>query len=145
MNNRKNFDVIVIGAGVIGLCVSYYLTKNNLKVLIIDKGFINSSTSGSCSGNIIIGNRNSDVLKELALKSFREYIKLNRSLSYNFEFRQKGSLLIFNKDFYLNNMEFLLRDQEKFGIKLEYVSQKYIRNNLDISCSKIFGGLFIAN
>lgn len=142
MNNSKNFDAIIIGAGIIGLCVSYYLTQNKLRVLIIEKDFINSSTSGSCNGNIIIGNKNPDSLSELALKSLKEYKKLNESLSYDFELNQKGSLLIINEDFYLNSMKSLLKKQEELGIEIEFVTPKYIRKNLGISDPVISGGLF---
>jgi len=33
---NENFDVIIIGAGVIGLCAGYYLSIKNIKVLILE-------------------------------------------------------------------------------------------------------------
>jgi len=37
MDNNKNFDVIIIGAGLTGLCLGYYLTKAGKKILLIEK------------------------------------------------------------------------------------------------------------
>ena len=37
----KNYNpVIIIGAGIAGLCTSFYLTKNNISHIIIERGEI---------------------------------------------------------------------------------------------------------
>ena len=43
MNNLEskqkiNMPVVIIGAGIAGLCTSYYLTRNNIDHIILEKG-----------------------------------------------------------------------------------------------------------
>ena len=45
MNNLEskqkiNMPVVIIGAGIAGLCTSYYLTRNNIDHIILEKGEI---------------------------------------------------------------------------------------------------------
>ena len=50
----NSFDVIVIGAGIIGSSVSYYLTKAGYSVALIDKGDIANGTSSRCDAVALI-------------------------------------------------------------------------------------------
>ncbi|MBY5957345.1 FAD-dependent oxidoreductase [Membranicola marinus] len=43
--SRKNKSVIVIGGGVNGLCVAYYLRKNGFEITLIDRGDITNNCS----------------------------------------------------------------------------------------------------
>ena len=47
----ESYDVIIIGAGVIGACTAYEMAKAGKKVLSVDKGpeAGYGSTSGSCA------------------------------------------------------------------------------------------------
>ena len=40
-NNEKSketFPIVIIGAGIAGLCISFYLNKKNIPHIIIEKG-----------------------------------------------------------------------------------------------------------
>ncbi len=45
-------DVCIIGAGIAGLSTGYYLCKQGLKVIILDKSYIGTKTSGNTTGKI---------------------------------------------------------------------------------------------
>ena len=47
----ENFDVIVIGAGIVGACVTYEMTKGGKKVVCLDKNPVAGagSTTNSCA------------------------------------------------------------------------------------------------
>ena len=47
-----NVDVCIIGGGLTGISCAYYLTKNNLKVCILEKDKIMEKTSGHTTGKI---------------------------------------------------------------------------------------------
>ena len=51
----SNYDIAVIGAGVIGTSVAYHLTKAGMKVVLIEKGDLASGTSSRCDsvGNLV--------------------------------------------------------------------------------------------
>ncbi|MBS4015563.1 MAG: FAD-binding oxidoreductase [Candidatus Latescibacteria bacterium] len=49
---KKTADIIIIGAGIIGAATGYYLAKNKLKVLILEKQFPCAGSTGRCIGGI---------------------------------------------------------------------------------------------
>ena len=56
--HHKNFDVIIIGSGIVGLTIAYQISEknNSLKLLIIDKeAKIGSHSSGRNSGVLHAG------------------------------------------------------------------------------------------
>jgi len=50
---KRETEVIVIGAGAIGICTAYYLWKNGLDVTVIEKGEIGSGCSYGNAGLIV--------------------------------------------------------------------------------------------
>jgi D-amino-acid dehydrogenase len=49
MNQRSN--ILIIGGGVIGVCIAYYLTAENYDVTLVEK---NQICSGSSHGNAVL-------------------------------------------------------------------------------------------
>jgi glycine/D-amino acid oxidase-like deaminating enzyme len=45
MPNRST-DVVVIGGGVVGTAVAYFLARKNIDVILVEKGAITAGTSG---------------------------------------------------------------------------------------------------
>ena len=45
---EKTFDAIVIGGGIIGTATGYYLSQKGLKVLLLEKDYLTSGSTGRC-------------------------------------------------------------------------------------------------
>ena len=54
IDNNYVADVCIIGAGITGLSTAYYLAKNGLKVIIVDKSRIGEKTSGHTTAKITL-------------------------------------------------------------------------------------------
>ena len=54
INNDCEADVCIIGAGITGLSTGYYLSKNGLKVIVVDKDLIGEKTSGHTTAKITL-------------------------------------------------------------------------------------------
>lgn len=54
IDNNYVVDVCIIGAGITGLSTAYYLAKNGLKVIIVDKSEIGEKTSGHTTAKITL-------------------------------------------------------------------------------------------
>lgn len=54
IDENLTVDVCVVGAGICGLSTGYYLAKNGLKVLVIDKDGIGKKVSGNTTAKITI-------------------------------------------------------------------------------------------
>lgn len=51
--SEQDFDVVVIGGGVIGLCSAYYLQEQGRSVAVIDKGDLGSGSSSGNAGLVV--------------------------------------------------------------------------------------------
>lgn len=92
-------DVAVIGGGVIGSSASYYLSKKNLDVTIIERSGIGSGASGACDGFIFVQSKKDMDLICLTLKSLGIFKNLSDELSYDLEFKNCGGLVIYTGDY----------------------------------------------
>ena len=54
INNNYTVDVCIIGAGLTGLSTAYYLAKEGLKVIVLDKDGIGEKTSGHTTAKITL-------------------------------------------------------------------------------------------
>ncbi len=52
LNDNILTEICIVGAGITGLTIAYYLTKKGFKVTIVDKDSIFSKTSGNTTGKI---------------------------------------------------------------------------------------------
>ena len=43
LKKTNDISIVIIGAGIAGLCISYFLTKKNIKHIIIEKGVVGNS------------------------------------------------------------------------------------------------------
>jgi len=92
-------DVAVIGGGVIGSAASYYLSKKNLEVAIIERKNIASGASGACDGFIFIQSKKDIDLICLTLKSLGIFKELSEELSYDLEYKNCGGLVIYSGNY----------------------------------------------
>jgi sarcosine oxidase subunit beta len=95
----RNPDVIVIGAGVIGTSVAYYLTERNYKVLLIDKGDAATGTSSHCDAAAMLTDKQPGADAALGFSSIGHFVELSTKLSMDFEFAQSGSLYVCENEF----------------------------------------------
>jgi len=61
MNSKqkiKDIPIVVIGAGIAGLCVSYYLSKKNINHIILEKGVVGNTWVNERWDNFYLVNPN---------------------------------------------------------------------------------------
>jgi len=82
-------DVVVIGAGVIGMCTARYLSKRGLKTLVCDKGRVAGEQSSRNWGWVRTTARDPDEVP-IALDSADAWAELQESLGDGIGFRRHG-------------------------------------------------------
>lgn len=93
------YDVIIIGAGIVGTTIARELSKSNAKVLILEKGIDVSMGATKANSAIVHGGfaEKHEALKgRLCYKGRVQFKKLDEEL--NFGFRETGSLVISMED-----------------------------------------------
>src|SRR6056297_2068848 len=89
----KRSDVVIIGGGVNGCAIAYYLSKLGIDVTVFERKYLSSGATGSCGAGI----RQQWSTKEnteLAIQSVRMFEGLSDELGEDIEFSQGGYLII---------------------------------------------------
>lgn len=107
----SKFDAVIIGGGVIGSSVAYYLTEAGLNVAVVEKGDIAFGTSSGCDGNVLIHDKQPGFDTDLAYVSQQLFKELNNTLEHDFEYTQKGSI-------------YIIESEEEKAVAEEYVEQQ---------------------
>ncbi len=91
---RSRYDVVIIGAGVHGLAIAYYLGKRGLRsVAVLDKGYLGGGASGRNTA-IIRSNYRTPQGVAFYDESVKLYEQLAGELDYNVMFSQQGHLTL---------------------------------------------------
>src|SRR5437667_12026195 len=91
---KPAYDVVIVGAGVHGLAIAYYLGKRGItNVAVLDKGYVGGGASGRNTA-IIRSNYRTPQGVAFYDESVKLYERLAGELDYNVMFSQQGHLTI---------------------------------------------------
>jgi sarcosine oxidase subunit beta len=95
---KSSYDVVIIGAGVHGLAIAYYLGKRGVtNVAVLDKGYLGGGASGRNTA-IIRSNYRTPQGVAFYDESVKLYERLALELDYNIMFSQQGHLTVGHTD-----------------------------------------------
>ena len=88
------YDVVVIGAGIVGASCAHRLAEAGLSVCVIDRGPVVSGTTGAGEGNILVSDKQAGPELDLALLSVRLWHELADILPRAVELEAKGGIIV---------------------------------------------------
>ena len=145
---KDQYDVVIIGAGVHGLSIAYYLSKRGItNVAVLDKSYIGSGNSGR-NTQIIRSNYRTSPSVRFYDESLRLYEGLSQDLDYNLLIDKPGLLSIAHTDFALEGLMLRTEINQALGVESRMVDLKEIKElvpliNLDPdSRYPILGGFY---
>jgi sarcosine oxidase subunit beta len=95
---KPSYDVVIIGAGVHGLAIAYYLARRGItNVAVLDKGYLGGGASGRNTA-IIRSNYRTPQGVAFYDESVKLYERLALELDYNVMFSQQGHLTVAHTD-----------------------------------------------
>ncbi len=91
---RSRYKVVVIGGGVIGTAVAFYLAKNGVSdVVVLEKDYLSSGSTGRCGGGI--RQQWSERMNvRLAMRSVEHFKRFESEVGFDIEYFQGGYLLL---------------------------------------------------
>jgi len=116
---KHKYDVLVIGAGIIGSAIAYFLSKEEMKVAVFEKGNIGEGTSNACDGIVFLQSKKPGISLKLALESIHILDKLRHEFERDFEYEQKGGLVIMDSEIEKKALSQKVKEHQVFGIEVQ--------------------------
>src|SRR5690625_620256 len=138
---KEHAEVAIIGGGIVGCAVAYYVSKAGLDTILIEKNDIASGTSSRCDGNITIVDKDPGFDSQMSLKSQELTIDLNDELEIPFEYRELGSILVCDNDDEMEAAVEWVKTQNDAGLKFNVLDPQDIRDESPYFADDIPGGL----
>ncbi|MBB6217064.1 sarcosine oxidase subunit beta [Anaerosolibacter carboniphilus] len=120
---RKNYDVVVVGGGIVGLSIAYQLLKRRKKVMIIEKNEIGSGASGACDDMILLQSKKLGISLEMAIESLNMYKIMSKELRIDIEYESRGGMILIENQRHLSVMEEYVEKQKCYGLDVEIIDQ----------------------
>ncbi|QEK12444.1 FAD-binding oxidoreductase [Crassaminicella thermophila] len=139
---KKNFHVVVIGGGIVGLSTAYYLVKAGKRVLLIEKNEIGNGASGSCDEMILLQSKEPGILLEMTLESLEMYKGLRKELKVDIEFQNNGGMVFIENEQELKIIEAFVKKQKQYGVNVEILDRKDVLKKQPYINKKIIASTF---
>ena len=144
MSRKTAADVVVIGGGVIGTAVAYFLAKSRMDVMLIERGGIACGTSGRCEGDVLIQDKHPGFDCQLARLSQELFPVIAGELDVDIEWTRKGSLLLIESDEELGAAAVFCRQMAAEGVPVRMLDKHEVHEDEPHLASDIVGGLEFA-
>ena len=145
---KRSYDVVIIGAGVHGLAIAYYLAKRGVtKVAVLDKGYLGGGASGRNTA-IIRSNYRTPEGVAFYDASVKLYEQLALELDYNVMFSQQGHLTVAHTERGVTTLRERAETNRLFGVDSRLIGPDDIADlvpGIDVSEHQhqpILAGLF---
>jgi len=138
----RRADVIIIGAGVIGASIAYYLGKEGIRAVVLDKEQIASGSSGACEGLLLLQSKKPGIHLEMALESLRRFSALARELDPPIEYENKGGVVVIETDEELATMQQFVEKQKKHNVEISLLGPEQAREKESALSENIIGATF---
>ncbi len=117
-------DIVVIGGGVIGTAIAYYLTKRGKNVVLLEKKYLVNGSSAACDQGVLLQSKAPNEHLELAIYSLNMYKNLSEELNRDLEFVQKGYLVLIENETELEVMKEIVEKQNALGLPSRIISRE---------------------
>ncbi|HOK80506.1 MAG TPA: FAD-dependent oxidoreductase [bacterium] len=145
-------DVVVIGAGIMGCSIAYYLSTESRKVVVFEKRNIASGASGRNGGQVIQlegRDKNPETIKArlLVAKENNKILKnLEKELNVTLEYQKTGSLdIALNKEEWKDIKETVKIQQKAGDREIELLDKKETLKKCPLLTEKVYGARYRAS
>ncbi|MFB0637899.1 NAD(P)/FAD-dependent oxidoreductase [Bacillus rugosus] len=138
----NSFDIVVIGAGIIGSSVAYYLSKEGYSVALVEKGDVANGTSSRCDAVALICDKKPGIDTAIGFKSIQLYKELAKEFSFDFEFFSRGSLYVCETDQELEIARDYVAQQVAAGYEMRMVDRQELPDIEPHLARDLMGGIW---
>ena len=148
-------DVLVIGGGISGCALAYFLAQDGVEVTLVERSGLNSAASGANSGSLH-GQIPHDTFLEkgeewahtfgptlgLMHESLQLWKIMEEVLEADLEVHLSGGLLVARTEREMKAIQIKAAIEKKFGIQSEYLDKPDLRNFAPYISEDMIGAMF---
>lgn len=121
----RNYDIIVIGGGMLGLSTAYHLARMGARLLLLQAGDIGGGSSAACAGRAQVAEGKLDPSSLAVIGGgFSRLQTLEDELGMPFEFRRTGFLALINSGQHWDDWSERAKILTDAGIPTEMLDQR---------------------
>lgn len=142
---EKTADVVIIGGGIVGLSIAYYLAlKKAGRVVLYEKGQLGEGSTSRCVGGIRT-QFSTEINIRFSLESLKTFEEFKEEFGVTPEFRRIGYLFLATTERETETFKENIKLQKKFGVPVEYLSSEEIGSRWSyLRVDDVLGGTFCA-
>ncbi len=136
-------DIVIIGGGIIGVSIAYYLGKMGAKnVLLFEKDLVGMGSTGLCAGGIR-RQWSTEVNMQFATKAFEIFQNFEEEFGASPEFHQIGYLFLARDEEELESFKKNIELQNRFGVPSQVLTREEVKKEWPfLTVDDISGGAF---
>jgi len=140
---EKTADVVIIGGGIIGLTIAYYLAlKRAGRIVLFEKGQLGEGSTSRCVGGIRV-QFSTEINIRFSLESLKTFEQFEEEFGVNPEFKRIGYLFLATTKREIGVFKENMKLQKRFNIPVEFLSPNEIRSRWPyLRIDDILGGTF---
>jgi glycine/D-amino acid oxidase-like deaminating enzyme len=117
-------DIVVVGAGLAGLCTAYELRRRGFDVAVVEQRFPAFGASGRNSGCLWVQTRCAGTELSIARAAKEKYAEYVDELGDVFDLRTLGGMFFFETDDQGRVLEDYVRERQAAGVEVELLSRE---------------------
>ena len=140
---EKTADIIIIGGGIVGLSIAYYLAlKKAGRIVLFEKGQLGEGSTSRCVGGIRT-QFSTEINIRFSLESLKTFEQFKEEFGVNPEFKRIGYLFLATTEWEIGVFKENIKLQRKFNIPVEFLIPDEIRCRWPyLRMDDILGGTF---
>jgi glycine oxidase ThiO len=122
-------DVVVVGGGIRGLCIAYYLARNAVGVTLVEKGFLGSGASSANAGLVNVSQKGPGHYTLFSLLSADMYPDFVAELDADVDYQRDGYLRVADTDADVEDLIQRAQTQSRVpGVTVEILDSRRARS-----------------
>jgi sarcosine oxidase subunit beta len=124
---NETHDVVIIGGGIIGVSMAYFLAKEGVDVCIIERKNIGLESSGRCGGGIGQSHREMVDLP-IAKYSVQMWKSISTEMDIDIEYRQHNNLRLAMNEGHAARLKAMVEREQATGLDVRFLDRVETKN-----------------
>ncbi len=134
-------NVVIVGGGVIGCFIAYFLAKAGARVTLLERGPLCSEASSANAGSLTLSTREG-ALFQLGQESLRLIGEAQQELGADFDFDNAGSVVLLRTDDEVRSKQAFVQKQRDRGVDVQLLDRQATLELEPAASPEILGAVY---